>query len=278
MRSDSTPAALWLRRLAAGTLAAMTLAAAVGLASPDVYHDNPMVTAGWFGTDLVTLLVAVPVTAFALRADTHGSARGRMVLLGMLLYAFYNYAFYLFGAAFNAFFLVYVAVVTTSGIGLLLGFLSLDVDKLASGFAARAPARSVALFHLAVGLLLGGFWTAVSLAYLLSGDPPAMVSATGHPTNVTGALDLSIVVTLALVSGHLLWRRRSWGYPLAVMWNVKGAVYMLALASATLTAYSRGVSDGVALAGVWVSIGVGCTLALVALLARYEHSRVRAAS
>ena len=50
-----------------------------------------------------------------------------------------------------------------------------------------------------VAVLLGAFWTGTAVAFVITGVPPAMVEATGHPTNVTGALDLVVVVTLGLV-------------------------------------------------------------------------------
>jgi len=36
-----------------------------GLVIPDLYQDNPHVTAAWFGNDLVTLVVAVPLLALS---------------------------------------------------------------------------------------------------------------------------------------------------------------------------------------------------------------------
>jgi hypothetical protein len=99
-----------------------------------------------------------------------------------------------------------------------------------------------------------------------SGEPPAIVSTVGHPTNVIAALDLSLVVSVSVLAAVWLWRGNPWGYVLAVVTTVKGALYMLALSAATLSAYDAGASGDVSALALWVSIGVGCLLAAWALL------------
>ncbi|MFP4622618.1 MAG: hypothetical protein ACLFRX_00410 [Gemmatimonadota bacterium] len=264
-----------VHRLSWATTVLVGFAVAAGVLQREIYRDNDLVAATWLGNDLVTLAVAVPLLALATRRSARGSIRWRLVLLGLLLYAFYGYAFYLFGAAFNALFLVYVAIMVTSGGGLLLGLGGLDVSAAASGFRDAVPARAVAAFMLAVGVLLGGFWVALSVAYLFTGAPPPMVEATAHPTNVTGALDLSIVVTLGLLGGVWLWRRRPWGYVLAVIWTVKGAVYMLALSAAAVAAWRYGPAADIAQVALWAPIGVGSAASALALLVGYRESGAR---
>lgn len=254
-------------RLGRATALLMALAAGGGLILP-IYRDNLLVTAAWGGNDMVTLAVAAPLTWMAARGSARGSRRLRPVLLGMLLYAFYSYAFYLFGAAFNAFFLLYVAVVTTAGFGLVLGGLSMDPRRATAALPRPAVTRGISAFMVAVGTLLGGFWISLWLAFLTTGDPPAMVAATGHVTNVTGALDLSLVVSLAFLGGFLLWRRRGWGYILAVAWCVKGAVYMLALSAAAVAAWRAGAVEDLGQLGLWVPMGIGSLVSAGLLLRR----------
>ena len=68
----------------------------------------------------------------------------------------YNYAFYLFGAAFNAFFLVYAALLALSIFALIFGLSSLDVEKLCRQFSPRTPVKWIGGYFLfvAVGLSL----------------------------------------------------------------------------------------------------------------------------
>ncbi|MFN2195339.1 MAG: hypothetical protein ACK2UW_04365, partial [Anaerolineales bacterium] len=81
-------------------------ASAGGILLDGLYRDNRWSASQFIGNDYVTLLVAVPLLTLGLWLAARGSGRGQLVWLGVLHYMLYNYAFYLFGAAFNAFFLV----------------------------------------------------------------------------------------------------------------------------------------------------------------------------
>ena len=75
--------------------------------------------------DLVTLLVAVPALILSGRKARSGSVRAHLVWLGVVAYAGYNYAFYLFGAALNALFLVYAAILAIALLGFGFGAVAL---------------------------------------------------------------------------------------------------------------------------------------------------------
>lgn len=252
--------------LSAAVAALMLAASLAGLLDEGLYRDNPLVRSGWLGNDLVTLVVAVPTLVSGLLLARRGSVPGRLLWLGMLTYAFYDYAFYLFGAAYNALFLAYAAIVTASGFALAFGLSNLDVATVAGRFRTTTPVKRVAAYTLLVSAILGGFWLGVGVASLASGRPPAMVDATGGVTNLVAALDLPLVVAVGMVAGWWLWRRRPWGYVLAAAWNVKGAVYMLALSAASVTAWRAGASDDVSQLGLWAPIGIGCGVASFILL------------
>jgi hypothetical protein len=256
--------------------AAETLTAAVallmfaaslwGLLGEGLYLDNPLVRSGWLGNDVVTLLVATPALVAALLSARRGSTRGRLVWLGLLAYTFYNYAFYLFGTAYNALFLVYVAIMTASGFALAFGLSNLDAVSIAGHFRPETPVKRIAAYVAVISALLGGFWIVVTLQSLVRGRPPAMMEATGGTTNLVAALDLSLVVTVGALAGFWLWHRRPWGYVLATIWNVKGAVYMLALSAASITAWRAGAAANITQLGLWAPIGIGCTMASLVLL------------
>src|SRR4051812_22164058 len=96
--------------MTAATAVTMATVSAVGLFATDwLYRDNALVTATFRGQDVVTLVVAVPLLVFGLVWEMRGSLRGRVLWLGMLFYAMYGYLFYAVAAAFNQFFLLYVA-------------------------------------------------------------------------------------------------------------------------------------------------------------------------
>ena len=58
-----------------------------------------------------------------------------------------------------------------------------------------------------------------------------------------------------------LWQRRGWGYVLAAVLSVKGAVYMLALVGVSLVSARAGFPDGLAQVPLWGGLGVGFVMA-----------------
>lgn len=241
-------------------------ASAGGLFISDLYRDNFLVSAGWYGNDLVTLVLGVPVLATALVLSKRGSLRARSVWLGMLFYTLYNYAFYLFGAAFNKFFLLYVAIFTLSIFALILGFYALDVRELSNRFKPGTPVKTIGGFMAVVAVLLGFFHVAVSLQFVFSGELPEMVVVLDQHTNLISALDLSLTASFGLFGAVLLWKRRPWGYIAAIVWNVKGAVYLTALSAATVSGYLAGASESLVELTLWLPIGTGCLIACIFLL------------
>jgi hypothetical protein len=251
---------------AAAVALLMAAAAAIGLLEPSLYRDNELVTAGWLGNDLVTLIAAVPSLAWAILLARKRSPRALVVCMGLAAYAAYGYAFYLFGAAFSALFLLHVATVAAATMTLIVGLSSSEMATLAARIHVRRAHRVVGVVVAAVASALGLFWIGVSAAYWFTGDVPAMVTATGHPTNVTGALDLWLVTTFGLWGGVWLARGRRWGYIISAVWAVKGAYYMTALSAASVTAHRAGALASLGQLGLWIPIGVICTVAATVLI------------
>jgi len=112
-----------------------------GLLLPGMYRDNLFVKTTWLGNDAVTLFIAVPILVAALVYSAKGSSTGELIWMGMLDYMLYNYAFYLFGAAFNVFFLMYAALLALSIIALIFGLTNLDVNGISQQFRKDAPVK-----------------------------------------------------------------------------------------------------------------------------------------
>jgi len=156
-------------------------------------------------------------------------------LLGFMLY---NFAFYLFGTAFNKLFLVYVCLFTLSGYALIIAISKLDVNSLCRQFAAKTPVKSLAVFLLFLAVLLGVVEISQVLNFVLNDVYPQA------PTLVF-ALDLSFVIPNLILTAILLWRRAGWGYLLGVIMLIKGFTY-----GAVLIASTAAVA-GFSLEGKW---------------------------
>ena len=248
------------------TTALTALAAAAGLVSDTIYRDNALVRAGWWGNDMVTLFLAVPLLAATIGMARQGSRRGLLVCIGLLAYAAYNYAFYLFGAAFNDLFLVYVGILSFATLGLIGGLSSSQLQAQAQRIPMQRSDRVIGSLIVGVASFLGLFWISTSVTFLFTGEVPAMVTATAHPTNVTGALDLWLVVTFGLLGGSWLLREWKWGFIISAVWTVKGALYMTALSAASISAFARGASDSLIQLGLWIPIGAVCLVGTFVLL------------
>jgi hypothetical protein len=95
----------------------MAAAAVVGLTARGVYRDPDGIVALLRGYDLVALVIAVPLLVAALLRRT---VRGELVWAGLLVYAGYNYAYYLLGTRLNALFVLHALVVGLALVGLVL--------------------------------------------------------------------------------------------------------------------------------------------------------------
>jgi hypothetical protein len=204
----------------------MAAASSAGLFA-DVYRDNTWSTAAFRGTDAATLLFAVPTLVVALVLARRGSLRARLVWLGVLAYDVYNYGFYLFGTAFNDWFLAYAAVLGSSLIVLVFA-----TPRVLPAVAAgpTAPYRPVGGYLAFVGLMFGLAWTAQAVQAIVQDEPPAVIAKTGIHTSIVFGLDLTLVVPWLIIAGVLLWRRTRAGLLLSVVMNVLAVLYMAALA------------------------------------------------
>ncbi|HSK34337.1 MAG TPA: hypothetical protein VK903_12690 [Propionicimonas sp.] len=251
----------WLTALVA---AAMSVVSAGGAFAPGLYRDNPLIAATFRGQDVVTLFVAVPLLVLGLVLEVRGSSRGRVLWLAMLFYALYSYLFYAVGAAFNVFFLLYVAIVGLALYALLSSVPRLVLEPAGTRVAARVVGVAY-LLVVATGLAV--LWTAMSLGYLFTGVVPAPIVASGHPTGVVFAIDLVFLVPPMVLGAIGLLRRRAFGGFLAQVMCLTGTVYTLGLAAAGIAvrAAGRGTGDEVPL---WVALTLFGAVATALLVGR----------
>jgi hypothetical protein len=254
------------------------MAAGVGLFLPALYRDNPFVVAGWFGNDLVTLLIASPLLAWATWKSVRGSARARLVQLGLLHYALYNDAFYLFGAALNPIFLLYVTIFALSIAALVAVLTTPDVRVLASELGPPRLRLWVGCYMVLWALALGGIWILQSLDHAITGKVPHILVAIGHPnadvTNLVAALDLSLLVPPVAVGAIWLLWQKPWGYLLAAVMNVSGAAYTLVLAAASYSASRAGFSEVAGQIPLWLCLTAASVGLAALLLARAAPANV----
>lgn len=250
-------------KLSAVTVVLMSGQSVVGLVWRDVYRDIEWIKLTWLGNDLVTLLLAVPLLAWALFAVRNGSRRGELVWYGVLAYTAYNYQFYLHGTRLNELFPLYLVLFVLPVVALLMSLGRTDISELTAGLGAKTPARSVGGYMLFVGSGLGIAWMAMWAAYAFGGVEPSVGEG---PYKLVATLDYSFVIPFMLVGGVLLARRRPWGYALGVIMNVKGALYTAVLSLNSYIGHANGVDGSLEQLPFWGLLTIGSAIALLALL------------
>jgi hypothetical protein len=205
-----------------------------GLWIPGVYRDPPPVVAMLRGYDVVTLLVVVPALGLSVLAPWRRTRGARLVWLSMLAYGVYTYAFYVFATAFNALFLVHVALFGLCVFTLAIGLSTVDVAGIATGFHARTPVRAVGGLLIVLAASLAGMWIVNAVGFAVTGTVPRdnYLVAPVTVVHLGYVLDLALYAPACAVAGTLLWRRRPWGYLLAAVMLVFGTVFQLCYLSA----------------------------------------------
>src|SRR5688572_11273683 len=194
-------AAYWL----SGAIAVlMVVASATGLLVGGLYRDGPWAREALRGGDLTTIAVAAPVLIASMLLARRGSRAAQAVWLGALAYSLYNYAYYVFGAAFNDIFVIHIALFSLSIAALVLAVANMDVGAIAARFRDVKGARAIGGFLAVVGIVLGGLWLFLAIRFAVTGELIADLPADG--IHLVFAIDTSLLVPALVISGVLLWR------------------------------------------------------------------------
>jgi len=208
------------------------------------YYDTVSTAAQMQGNDMIALVVGLPLLVISTWMAFRGSLRGRLLLTGTMGFFLYTYMSMSMLTAYNNLFLVYVALFTMSLYAFVLCMLSFDLDELPHHFSDKFPRGWIAGVLFAVGGFLSLAWMGRVVPELLHPAAPAALENT--TTRVIQAMDLTLIVPLAVLAGILLWRRSSWGYLLASLAILKGLTMSLAVSTMAINMLLKGVPDSLA--------------------------------
>jgi hypothetical protein len=246
-------------------LAALMVAQSVlGRIFPGQYRDVEWIRATWFGNDWVTLVAGAPLLVASALLARRGSVRGLLLWLGMLGYGAYNYAYYMLGAALNAFFPLYVLPVVLSVVTLVLALSRIDVAGVAASFRPETPVRIVGGYLVFVAVGLTFVWMVMWAAYVFAGRPTPIEP---EAFRLVAALDITIMVPALAFGGVLLWRRNAWGYIVAAIAGIQGSLYLLVLSINSVVLIIRGLAEAPGELFQWGPLAVTTTAATALLLA-----------
>lgn len=246
-------------------LAGMVAQSASGLALTGLYRDEPWIATSWTGNDGVTLLLACPLFLASLTGARADAARWRLLRIGLLGYAVYNYAFYMLGAALNAAFLLYVLLFVLAVSGLVLELKPERVSALAAAFSPATPVRRLGGYFVGVAAGLAAVWVGLWALHVFAGRP---TPATPEVFRLVAALDLGFMVPALSIGGVLLWRRHRLGYVLASLAGGQASLYLLVLSVNSGLVIARGLAPWPGELVIWLPLGTATTVATVLLLRR----------
>ena len=206
------------------------------MATTGVYAYNAeRVVAEGIGWDIFTLLFAIPALLAALPSLARGSLRGKLFALGILTYLFYQYLMYAVAWAFGPLFLLFVAIYALSLTAIVWIVSTLQLNRLAERFSASFPKRGMAILCFLMAAVLLFMWLARILS-ALSGQLEGVLD--GQTTLVVQALDLGLIVPLALFTGVAAWRGSAAGYLLSAIVAVKAFAMATAICAMLLSAWA----------------------------------------
>jgi hypothetical protein len=240
-------------RLAATLVTLMGAQSALGLVMPTEYRDTDWIKAAWFGNDVITLLVVVPLGIATRWAATFGSTRATLLWIGAVGYAVYNYAFYLFGAALNAFLPLYVITLGIAIVTLTSALAHLDPIAVQASFRNLVPSRAIGVYLVSLACGLTIVWIAIWAAYVFAGRPTPIDP---EAFKVVAAVDLLWLVPSLAAGGVLLWMRRPWGCVIGPAAAVQAALYLSVLSLNSIVAIERGLASAPGELPMWATLTV----------------------
>jgi hypothetical protein len=215
------------------------------------------------GNDAGNLFLIMPILAIVAIMALRGSAVGRLVWMGTLVYLVYDFLGYAFATQFNVMFLAYCTVLGFSFFVLVGGFLSMPILEVAHSYGPRTPTRTIASLLLLMGLGIILHWTSAIIPAVFAGRMPQNVRDSGLATAPVAVLDLAFGAPACLIVAVLLFRRNPLGILLGPIMLTFLALSGLVLAPIGIAMTWRGgfaTGDGLCLIGF--GIAVSCTTLL----------------
>ncbi len=229
--------------LAVGALVLATLASLAGVLASDLYRDTAEGIRQARATDVVTLVLAVPVLGLGLWRAHTGSAAGRAIVVGALGYLAYSYAIYAFSVVINAMTPAHIAILGLATWSLVLMAFRVDDPAFYAAQQARPPRRITAGFLLVVAGLFALLWSGLIAGAIASGLLPAAVTDMGLPTSPVYALDLAFALPSLVLAGVWLLHRDRRGATAALA----ALAFVVLMGSSVLAIFAIEASAGIEL-------------------------------
>lgn len=209
------------------------------------------------GTDVITLVVSIPLLIIAFVLYRRNLLRGGLLLLSALPYFIYIGASMTFSAAFNSAFLLYVALLSVSFFTFLTVLSAIDASILPRHVLPGFPHRGLAIFSFVAGLGTLFLWLSEIVGPLLTGSAPTNLGP--YTTMYTHGFDSAIITPGLILTGIFLLQRKPAGYlfiaPLLVFCAETGFTVISGTIFQTLAGIIFPIGVYIGMIGSWVVMG-----------------------
>lgn len=206
-------------------------------------NDSVSVVAQGKASDLVTLVLGVPILLISLFFARKSSFKGRILLTGTLGYFLYTYMSYSFLWMYNKLFIVYVMLMSASLFAFILSLLTFDIKKISSYFGDKLPVKFLGGFQIFLAFAIGMLWLGKIAPTIFDNATP--LGLEHYTTLVIQAMDLGFVVPAAVLSGILLIKRKPLGYLLSSVIIIKGITMLTSITAMIINQMLSGVDIGI---------------------------------
>jgi hypothetical protein len=201
--------------------------------------DSWLVGAGNRGQDIAILIVEVPLLLLTLWWYRRGGPVTAVALTGVLAFFAYFYVSMTFATAENRLFPVYVAAASLAGFALVVVARRIDPIRVATALPDHPGRGALATYLLAVAAALTLAWLPGLAVTAITGDIAAKVGP--YTSSVTDALDLGLVVPVAVIAAVQLLRGRPEGSVLTLIMLVVNVCIGILLVAQGVTQLASGV-------------------------------------
>jgi len=263
--SNAQPAGLAICRRDPFLYLALTLSLMVtgGAAGGIFLHDTYLrETAGWRsqaqGQDIIDLLLIVPLLITGSIMNFMEKRSGYFYMGSALMFLIYTYFIFCFSVHFNAFFLLYCAILGLSGY-LLLRLLTLVNGKtVKSWFQKKLPANQFSIFLNLFAAFFLLLWLKDIIPAIWHDTIPGSITGTGLFTNPVEVLDLCFLLPGMMFAARLLRQETGTGYQLVPMLLLFSFAMAANIALLLALSYHKGTPTSLLVIVVMAVVSLGC--------------------
>lgn len=190
-------------------------------------YDSVSVASQGIASDVITLLLGVPLLILSLVLWHKGSFRGTLLLTGTLGYFLYTYTSYVFLWMYNPLFILYVVLMSSSLFTFIIMMMSMDYHHITDYFSPKLSIKLYTTYQYLIGGFIFLLWMGKIIPTITQGATP--VGLEHYTTLVIQGMDLGIIVPVAILSATLLLKKKPMGYVITSVVLVKGFTMLLAI-------------------------------------------------